>query len=123
MPSITDQEVDEETEKVAGENKKTGTKNIIDIVVLVEKVSPQDSSVYLSSDDHWIYAFDAAKGTVKWKYGTADEGGSKCVFNSDGTIVYCGTDDKSLRALDAADGSLIWKFSTQGAVTTTQTQT
>lgn len=117
LPSIPDQAVDKETEKAAGENKKTGTENISDTVVLVEKVNPQDSTLYLSSDDHWIYAFDAAKGNLKWKHATADEGGSKCVINSDGTIVYCGTDDKSLRALDAANGSLIWKFSTQGAVT------
>lgn len=99
------------------ESAKSDADSINDKVVLVEKVNPQDFTLYLSSDDHWIYAFDAATGKVKWKYGTADEGGSKCVFNVDATIVYCGTDDKSLRALDAADGSLIWKFSTGGAVT------
>lgn len=115
-PSVSDQEVTEE-EKTTDESAKKKTENINDKVVLIEKVNPEDSTLYLSSDDHWIYAFDSASGKMKWKYGTADEGGSKCVFNSDETVVYCGTDDKSLRALNPADGSLIWKFSTGGAVT------
>jgi len=116
VPHRPDQEVTEEG-KTKEESEKNKAEDTSDKVVLVEKVNPQDSTLYLSSDDHWIYAFDAATGKMKWKYGTADEGGSKCVFNSDGTVVYCGTDDKSLRALDASDGSLIWKFSTGGAVT------
>ncbi|XP_078360551.1 uncharacterized protein LOC144644870 isoform X4 [Oculina patagonica] len=115
-PSVSEQEATEE-EKATDESAKKKTENIYDKVVLIEKVNPEDSTLYLSSDDHWIYAFDSATGKMKWKYGTADEGGSKCVFNSDGTVVYCGTDDKSLRALNAADGSLIWKFSAGGAVT------
>ena len=60
----------------------------------MEEVDAKDSMLYLSSDDHWIHAFDSASGEVKWKYGTADVGGSKCGFNSDGTVVYRGTDDK-----------------------------
>lgn len=96
---------------------KDSTKSIADTIVLIDRVDLRDSTLYLSSDDHWIYAFDAVSGKMKWKYGTADEGGSKCAFNSDGTVVYCGTDDKSLRALDAVSGSLIWKFSTGGAIT------
>lgn len=115
-PSSPEHKVAEEG-KAEDESTKSKTESINDKVVLVEKVNPQDSTLYLSSDDHWIYAFDSATGNMKWKYGTADEGGSKCVFNSDGTVVYCGTDDNSLRALDTADGSLIWKFSTGGAVT------
>lgn len=115
-PSVSEQEVTEE-EKATDESAKKKTENINDKVILIEKVNPEDSTLYLSSDDHWIYAFDAATGKMKWKYGTADEGGSKCVFNSDATVVYCGTDDKSLRALSAADGTLIWKFSAGGAVT------
>ena len=91
--------------------------NIDDKVVLEEKVNIEESTLYLSSDDHWIYAFDSASGKVKWKVRTADEGGSKCAFSESGAVVYCGTDDKSIRALNAVDGSLLWKFSTGGAVT------
>ena len=115
-PSSSDQEIAEER-KAADEGASNEEKSINGKVVLVEKVNLKDSTLYLSSDDHWIYAFDSATGKLKWKHGTADEGGSKCVFNSEGNIVYCATDDNSLRALDAIDGSLIWKFSTGGAVT------
>ena len=115
-PSASDQETTEE-EKTVDESAKKNTEDIGEKLVLIEKVNAEDSTLYLSSDDHWIYAFDSATGKMRWKYGTADEGGSKCEFNSDATVVYCGTDDKSLRALSAVDGSLIWKFSTGGAVT------
>ena len=115
-PSVSDQETMEE-EKTADESARNESEDISEKLVLLGEVDAKDSTLYLSSDDHWIYAFDSASGEVKWKYGTADEGGSKCEFNFDGTVVYCGTDDKSLRALSAVNGNLIWKFSTEGAVT------
>lgn len=115
-PSVSDQETTEE-EKTADESARNESEDISEKLVLLGEVDAKDSTLYLSSDDHWIYAFDSASGEVKWKYGTADEGGSKCEFNFDGTVVYCGTDDKSLRALSAVNGNLIWKFSTEGAVT------
>ena len=115
-PSVSDQETTEE-EKTADESARNESEDISEKLVLLGEVDAKDSTLYLSSDDHWIYAFDSASGEVKWKYGTADEGGSKCEFNYDGTVVYCGTDDKSLRALSAVNGNLIWKFSTEGAVT------
>ncbi|KAJ7393725.1 hypothetical protein OS493_003384 [Desmophyllum pertusum] len=58
-PSVSDQEVTEE-EKTTDESAKKKTENINDKVVLIEKVNPEDSTLYLSSDDHWIYAFDSA---------------------------------------------------------------
>ena len=90
---------------------------IIDKVFLEKKVDLSIATVFLSSDDQWIYSLDAATGTLNWKYGTAEDGGSKCVFSLDGTVVHCGTDDGYMRALKAEDGSLIWKFRTGGAVT------
>ena len=115
-PSVSDQETTEE-EKTADKSARNGSEDIREKLVLKEEVDAKDSTLYLSSDDHWIYAFDSALGEVKWKYGTADESGSKCEFNSDGTVVYCGTDDKSLRALSAVNANIIWKFSTEGAIT------
>ncbi|XP_022799196.1 uncharacterized protein LOC111337205 isoform X2 [Stylophora pistillata] len=115
-PSVSDQETREE-EKTADESARKKSEDIREKLVLIEEVDTKDSTLYLSSDDHWIYAFDSASGKMKWKYGTADEGGSKCEFNSDESVVYCGTDDKSLRALSAVNGNLMWKFSTEGAVT------
>ena len=91
--------------------------NIIDKVFLERKVDLSAATIFLSSDDQWIYSLDATTGELNWKYGTAEDGGSTCAFNFDDTIVYCGTDDNSLRALNVTDGSLIWKFKTKGSVT------
>ena len=63
-PSSPKQEVAEE-EKAADEGAKKKEDNINDKVVLVEKVNPAVSTLYLSSNDHWIYAFDSATGKVK----------------------------------------------------------
>ena len=101
----------------AEETKRKLTSEIDDKVVLNSKVNMKEATVFVGSDDHWLYAVDANTGQVRWKYGTADETGSTCAFNHDETVVYCGTDDSSIRALNPIDGSLIWKFKTEGAVT------
>ena len=106
-------------EKTADEGVRKKSQDIGEKLVLMEEVDAKDSMLYLSSDDHWIHAFDSASGEVKWKYGTADVGGSKWGFNSDGTVVYRGTDDKSLLALSAVFDNFIWKFLTKGAITST----
>ena len=103
--------------KGAQRTKPKLTPEIDDKVVLNQKVDVKEATVFVGADDHWLYAFDANTGQVRWKYGTADETGSMCAFNHDETVVYCGTDDKSIRALNPIDGSLIWKFKTEGAVT------
>lgn len=51
-----------------------------------------------------------------WKYGTAEDGGSRCAFSLDELVVYCGTDDHYIRAFNRFDGTLLWKFKTGGAV-------
>ena len=68
--------------------------------------------VYIGSDDHFVYAIDALKGTAEWKFGTdaavrstpAVAGGSVFVLSLDG----------NLYALDARSGKLQWKFATGG---------
>ncbi len=68
--------------------------------------------VYIGSDDHFVYAIDALKGTAAWKFGTdaavrstpAVAGGSVFVLSLDG----------NLYALDARSGKLQWKFATGG---------
>lgn len=79
-------------------------------------MNPDDATLYVSSDDQVIYAIDAATGNLMWKYGTAEDGGSRCAFSPDETVLYCGTDDKHVRAFNRLDGSLIWKFVLDGAV-------
>ena len=82
-----------------------------------EASTGEDIVLWFGSDDHWIYALDGANGSLLWKHETADETGSVCVTNEDGSVVYCGADDQHMRAFHANNGSLIWKFRAGGAIT------
>ena len=85
--------------------------------VLYEEVAPNRPTIFISSDDHWIYAFDAESGKIKWKTETADETGSSCDFSLSGDIIYCGADDSYVRALYTSNGTLVWKYKTGASVT------
>lgn len=85
--------------------------------VLYEDVVPGRPTIYLSSDDHWIYAFDAENGKIKWKTETADETGSSCDFGPAEGVIYCGADDFYVRALYTRNGTIAWKYRTGGSVT------
>jgi outer membrane protein assembly factor BamB len=70
--------------------------------------------VYVGSDDHKLYAFNAATGALLWSFttgGTVHE--SPAVANG---RVYVGSDDHKVYALNAATGALIWSYPTGGQV-------
>jgi outer membrane protein assembly factor BamB len=69
--------------------------------------------VYVGSDDHKLYALNAATGVATW---TATTGGA--VRSSpavDGSTVYVGSDDHKLRAFDATTGSPVWSVTVDAA--------
>ncbi|MFA5309061.1 MAG: PQQ-binding-like beta-propeller repeat protein [Dehalococcoidales bacterium] len=68
-----------------------------------------DGTVYFGSEDHFIYALDAATGNLKWKYETGSFVASSPIVS--GGVLYCGSNDAKLYALNAATGELIWSFS------------
>ena len=69
-----------------------------------------DGVVYVGSDDHQVYALDAATGTELWIFTTGDVVKSTPTV-SDG-VVYVGSNDRRLYALDAATGSELWSHDT-----------
>lgn len=85
--------------------------------VLIEEVSRDRPTIFLSSDDYWIYAFDAETGKIKWKTETADETGSSCDFSLSEDVIYCGADDSYVRALYTRNGTISWKYKTGASVT------
>ena len=59
--------------------------------------------MYVGSDDHKVYALDAATGATKWTITTGDSvRSSPAVSNG---VMYVGSGDHKVYALDAATGA------------------
>lgn len=71
-------------------------------------------TVYVGSDDGYVYALDAADGTQLWTFETGSRvEASPTVVNG---TVYVGSSDEYVYALDATDGTQQWAFQTGSAV-------
>jgi eukaryotic-like serine/threonine-protein kinase len=69
-----------------------------------------DGTVYVGSNDHYVYALNTEDGRLKWKYKTEYTIMSSPAV-SDG-IIYIGSSDNYVYALNAEDGRLKWKYKT-----------
>ncbi|WP_405727579.1 serine/threonine-protein kinase [Streptomyces sp. NBC_01537] len=65
--------------------------------------------VFVGSNDHNLYAVDAATGEQRWKFRTHGRVGSSPAVV--GGVVFVGSEDGNLYAVDAASGERRWKFS------------
>ena len=73
-----------------------------------------DGVVYVGSNDHQFYAFDAATGKQKWVTITGDQiDSAPAVANG---VVYIGSNDGNLYAFNAASGQLKWTAPASGGV-------
>lgn len=91
------------------------------------------SSLYVHSDDGWLYRLDARRGTLRWKVRLepdpvvrvpVDQPGSRHDFYASGVAawggaLYVGTHDGRVLALDPADGHVLWSAATGGSVLAT----
>jgi len=82
-----------------------------DQVFTVPQCTPSSGqTVYIGSNDHYVYAINASTGGLRWRYQT---GGlvlsSPAVANG---VVYVGSADGYLYALRSSDGTLIWRYYT-----------
>lgn len=69
-----------------------------------------DGTVYFGCGDNFVYALDAADGSLRWKFKTGDVvHASPAVANG---TVYIGSFDTYFYALDARTGAQRWKFKT-----------
>jgi outer membrane protein assembly factor BamB len=70
------------------------------------------NTVYIGSNDHYLYALSVADGTELWKYKTDSRvASSPAVYAG---RVYFGSYDGNIYALDAQTGKLRWKFTSKG---------
>ena len=73
-----------------------------------------NATVYIGSNDGFLYALNAITGKLRWKYGTNEEIYSSPTLK-DG-VVYVGSIDGYLYALDAGTGKLKWRRALNGGV-------
>ena len=67
-----------------------------------------DGVVYVGSNDHRVYALDAATGNELWSYDTGEVVVSVPTV-ADG-VIYVGSNDNHLHALDADTGGKLWEL-------------
>jgi len=70
------------------------------------------NTVYVGSNDHYLYAINVADGTELWKFKTGSRVASSPAVSAG--VVYFGSYDGNIYALDARTGQLRWKFSSKG---------
>jgi outer membrane protein assembly factor BamB len=71
-----------------------------------------DGVAYFGSNDHYLYAVDAASGAERWKFKTGSHVASSPAVS--GHRVYFSSYDGNVYALDARTGALVWKFAFAG---------
>ena len=97
------------------------------------KALADESNIYVSSDDGFLYNIDFATGTLKWKVDIgngvsprsepAKEGSSYDYLCSspvlENGIIYVGSKDSCLYALDSDKGEILWKYKTGDIIRST----
>jgi outer membrane protein assembly factor BamB len=71
-----------------------------------------NGTVYIGSSDHFLYALEAANGSLQWKFKTQGRITSSPAVS--GGTVYFASFDSNFYAVDAVTGNLRWKFKTAG---------
>jgi eukaryotic-like serine/threonine-protein kinase len=79
---------------------------------VVSTPAVSDGTVYFGSNDHNLYALDAASGQLRWKFATKARIPSSPAV-ADGRVFF-GSYDGNFYALDANNGRVLWQFATQG---------
>ncbi len=74
-----------------------------------------NGTLYVGSNDSYLYAINTADGTLKWRFKTGRRiKSTPCVINE---VVYFGSFDSTFYAVNAVTGNELWRFKTGGETT------
>src|SRR5262249_42111800 len=76
-------------------------------------------TLYLGSDAGYLYALDARRGTLRWRFKTGDKIQTDPAV-ADGVVVF-GSSDGAIYGVDAISGSQRWKIATGNSVLSSPT--
>lgn len=79
---------------------------------VITQFSPVRAADVVVFGDWALYAFDAATGALRWRFGEQDArgpGSGEYPFKTDGTVIYAGSVIGSVFAIDAATGQQRWR--------------
>ena len=77
---------------------------------MVSRPAVVNGVVYVGSEDHNLYAFNAANGDELWNFTTGYYVDSDPAVTNG--VVYFGSEDNSVYALNATTGAFIWSYAT-----------
>ena len=87
---------------------------VVDVSTAEDTDGGASETVYVGSDDGYLYAIDAAEGDLEWRFETGGPvESSPTVF--DGTV-YVGSRDGFLYAIDAVEGDEQWSIDTLATI-------
>jgi outer membrane protein assembly factor BamB len=77
-----------------------------------------DGTVYVGSSAGELFAVDAARGRIRWRYRAADRiaGAANRAVTPSGTLILVGSYDGLLQAVDARTGARRWGYQTSNFV-------
>jgi outer membrane protein assembly factor BamB len=71
--------------------------------------------LYIASQDHFLYALNAATGNEIWKTDLGASAVNSPVIDENG-ILYLGSFGSKIYAVDSVNGAIIWEYDTEGWV-------
>ena len=75
-------------------------------------LSADGATLFVGTNDGYIYALKYTDGSVAWRFKTGDAVESPPTLSSDGATLFVGSNDKNVYALNASTGSQVWKSPT-----------
>lgn len=79
-------------------------------------INSKDGTIYLGSDNKYLYALNTQDGAQKWKSELDEEIWGSPVLNKNNDTLYVGTIGGKLHAVNTSDGAVKWSYDTEDII-------